>query len=64
MKSLGGFATMTASAASSQVGAAIGAHAFATNSTASELAWAIVERRIVLDHDGWHGDVGREGGAT
>lgn len=38
MKSLGGFATMTASAASSQVGAAVGAHAFATIGPAGVVA--------------------------
>jgi inner membrane transporter RhtA len=38
MKSLGGFATMTASAASSQLGAAVGAHAFATIGPAGVVA--------------------------
>ena len=32
------------------------AHAFATAQTASEVAWAIVERRLVLDADGAWGD--------
>ena len=38
MKSLGGFATMTASAASNQLGAAVGAHAFATIGPAGVVA--------------------------
>ncbi|MET9634124.1 EamA family transporter [Lentzea sp. NPDC006480] len=38
MKSLGGFATMTASAASSQLGAAVGAHAFAAIGPAGVVA--------------------------
>jgi inner membrane transporter RhtA len=38
VKSLGGFATMTASAASSQLGAAVGAHAFATIGPAGVVA--------------------------
>jgi inner membrane transporter RhtA len=38
MKSLGGFATMTASAASNQIGAAVGAHAFATIGPAGVVA--------------------------
>ncbi|NKE60009.1 EamA family transporter [Lentzea sp. PSKA42] len=38
MKSLGGFATMTASAASSQLGAAVGAHAFSTIGPAGVVA--------------------------
>lgn len=38
MKILGGFATMTASAASSQLGAAVGAHAFATIGPAGVVA--------------------------
>ncbi|RAS70770.1 inner membrane transporter RhtA [Lentzea atacamensis] len=38
MRSLGGFATMTASAASSQFGAAVGAHAFATIGPAGVVA--------------------------
>jgi hypothetical protein len=35
------------------------AHAFALNLTASEVAWAVVERRIQLDSDGWRGGPGR-----
>ncbi|MGW6934221.1 EamA family transporter [Lentzea sp. NPDC054927] len=38
MKSIGGFATMTASAASNQLGAAVGAHAFATIGPAGVVA--------------------------
>jgi hypothetical protein len=28
--------------------------------TASEVAWAVVERRITLDAQGWRGDPGNE----
>jgi hypothetical protein len=36
------------------------AHAFALDMTASEVAWAVVERRITLDAQGWRGDPGNE----
>jgi hypothetical protein len=36
------------------------AHAFALDMTASEVAWAVVERRITVDATGWRGDPGRE----
>jgi GAF domain-containing protein len=38
------------------------AHAFALDMTASEVAWAIVERRITVDATGWRGDPGSERG--
>lgn len=34
------------------------AHAYARGMTASELAWAVVERRLQLDVDDWSGDAG------
>ncbi len=40
------------------------AHAFADGKTASEVAWAVVERRLALDtDDGWHAH-GRAGGVA
>jgi GAF domain len=36
------------------------AHAFALGMTASQLAWAIVDRQISIDTDGWHRDPGSE----
>jgi GAF domain-containing protein len=40
------------------------ARAFALGMTASEVAWAIVERRITLDAQGWRGEPGNERTAT
>jgi hypothetical protein len=40
------------------------AHAFVLSKTASELAWAIVERRITLDAQGWRNDPGSERAAN
>jgi hypothetical protein len=39
------------------------AHAFATGQTASEVAWAVVERRITLDADEWSASPDRPGGS-
>lgn len=40
------------------------AHAFAYGMTASEAAWAVVERRLSLDSDDWHGKPGQPSGGS
>jgi hypothetical protein len=40
------------------------AHAFATGTTASEVSWAIIERRLMLDDDRWSGGMDGSDGST